>query len=103
MTTPRGFRRRLRGFMFRRLPLMMSCAELDGFLVDYLEGTLPRPQRRIFTLHLLLCRDCRSYLERYRRAIALGRAVFQQPTDPVPDDVPEDLMRAILAARHQPD
>lgn len=103
MTAPEGFRRRLRGFMFHRLPLMMSCAELDGFVVDYLDGTLPPPQRRIFTLHLLLCRECRSYLERYRRAIALGRAVFQEPTAPVPDDVPEDLVRAILAARRRSD
>lgn len=102
MRTPVSFRRRLRGFMFRRVPLMMTCAELEGFLVDYLDGTLPRPQRRTMALHLLLCRDCRAYLERYRRAIALGQAVFREPTDPVPDDVPEDLVRAILAARRRP-
>ncbi len=94
-------RRKLRGFMFRHVPLMMTCAELEGFLVDYLDGTLPRLQRRRFALHLLLCRDCRSYLERYRRAIALGQAVFKDP-DAVPGDVPEDLVRAILAARRRP-
>ena len=99
MTTPSGLRRRVRGFMFRRLPLMMSCAELDGFLVEYLDGTLPPRERRILALHLFLCGECRSYLERYRRALALGRAVVQEPTAPVPDDVPEDLVRAILAAR----
>lgn len=103
MTGPGSVRRRVRGFMFRRLPLMMSCAELDGFLVDYLDGALPRPQRRIFALHLFLCRECRAYLERYRRAIALGRAAFEEPTAPVPDDVPEELVRAILAARRRSD
>ncbi len=101
MTAPVSFRQRLRGFMFRRVPLMMTCADLEEFLVDYLDGTLPRRERRIMTLHLLLCRECRSYVERYRRAIALGKAVCREPTDPVSDEVPEDLVRAILAARRR--
>lgn len=88
--------------MFRHVPFMLTCAELEGFLVDYLDGTLPRSQRRIFALHLLLCRACRSYLDGYRRAITLGQAVFDEPTEAVPDDVPEDLVRAILAARSRP-
>ncbi len=100
MKTPRNLRRWLRGFMFRRVPLMMTCAELDGFLVDYLDGTLPRSRRRVFALHLFLCRECRAYLERYRRAIAMGQAVLEDPTA-VSGDVPEDLVRAILAARRR--
>lgn len=97
-----GFRQRLRGLMVRRVPLMITCAELEGFLVDYLDGTLTSRERRVLRLHLLLCRECRSYVERYRRAIALGQAVLGKPTDPVPEEVPEDLVRAILAARHRP-
>jgi anti-sigma factor RsiW len=85
--------------MFRHVPLMLTCAELDGFLVDYFDGTLPRAQQRIFALHLLLCRECRSYLAGYRRTVALGQAVFTEPMEPVPADVPEALVRAILDAR----
>lgn len=99
MRTWQGALRKLRGLINRKVPLMITCRELEEFIVEYLEGTLPRRQRIIFKLHLLTCRSCRQYLEAYRRAIAAGRAVFRDPDEPIPGDVPEDLVRAILAAR----
>jgi len=81
------------------LPGMLTCRELEAFLDDYLEGLLSPRQRRRFEWHLKLCRDCRRYLEGYRRAVALCKGVFAKPDAPVPDDVPEDLVRAVLAAR----
>lgn len=94
--------RAVRGLLIRQLPLMITCKELEEFILDYLDGTLPWRQRFIFNLHLLICRECRSYLKAYRRAVGLGQAVFRDPNAPIPDDVPEELVQAILAARrHQ--
>jgi hypothetical protein len=39
----------------------------------------------------------------YTRAIELGKAVFRHPDEPVPEEVPDDLVRAILAARERAD
>ena len=90
--------RKAKGLMFRHGPMMMTCAEFETFVLEYLSGSLPRRQKRIFELHLKICRECRDYLEAYRRSVKLGRAVFETPAAPLPEDVPEDLVNAILAA-----
>ena len=90
-----------------KLPLMLTCQQVEDFLLDYVEGTLPRGQRLIFDLHLVLCRECRDYLAAYRKSVELGKAAFPQADAPVPGDapdgvpgeVPEDLVQAILAAK----
>ena len=87
--------RKLRALMMRSMPLMVSCQELEGFMVDYLEGTLPKGQRRTFDWHLRLCRDCRRYLEAYKRAITLSQTAFRELNEPIP----EELVKAILASR----
>ena len=91
--------RKLRGFLQQNVPLMITCRELEEFVVGYLDGTLPSRQRFVFKLHLLVCRECRDYLASYTQAIALGKAVFRHSDEQVPEEVPEDLVRAILAAR----
>lgn len=96
-----GLRNKIRGQMFK-LPLMLTCRQVEDFLLDYVEGTLPRGQRLIFDLHLALCRECRDYLAAYRKAIELGKAAFPHGDAPVPEEVPEDLVQAILAARGRP-
>jgi anti-sigma factor RsiW len=83
------------------MPLMISCRELDDFLVDYLEDRLPERQRHKFEWHLRLCSDCRRYMEAYKQTIALSRAAFSEPDAPVPEDVPEDLVKTILALREK--
>lgn len=92
-------RRKLRGFIQRRAPLMITCRELEEFITDYLGGTLDGRQRFVFRLHLVLCRECRDYLAMYEQAVALGKSAFQDAGDTVPEDFPEDLVRAIVAAR----
>lgn len=87
------------GVISKRVPLMISCEDFEDFVLDYLEDRLPSGQRRVFELHLKMCRECREYLAAYRRSVEIGKAVFQDPSAPVPDDVPEDLVEAILQAR----
>ena len=91
-------RDKIRGQMFK-LPLMLTCQQVENFLLDYVEGTLPRGQRLIFDFHLAICRECRDYLAAYRKTVELGKAAFPQPDAPVPEEMPEDLVQAILAAK----
>jgi len=91
----------MKGVMLRGVPGMITCREFEAFILDYLDGVLPQRQRRIFDWHLNICAECREYLAAYQRSIELGRAVFDQPEDGVPDDVPEDLIRAVVKARRQ--
>ncbi len=81
---------------------MTTCRELVEFLLDYLEEELPQPQREEFERHLQACPPCIAYLETYKQTVQLGKTVCREPDGPVPDDVPEQLVQAILAARLKP-
>ena len=94
----RSWKRRLQGVMFR-MPLMMTCRQFEDFILAYLEGELPERQRFVFKLHLKVCRECRDYLAAYRCTIEISKRAFEEPDQQVSDDVPEDLVKAILAAR----
>ena len=43
---------------------------------------------------------CSRYLAAYRLTIEISKRAFEELDQPVPDDVPEDLVKAILAARN---
>lgn len=77
----------------------MTCRELAEFIADYLSGDLPLETRVQFDRHLTVCPNCVAYLSNYRDTIALGRRVFADDEAAVPDDVPKDLVQAILASR----
>ena len=78
----------------------MTCRELVEFLMDYLDGLLSEPERMCFEEHLGECPDCVAYLATYREAIRLGKEACTAG-DSIPADVPEELVRAILAARRR--
>ena len=94
-----GLLRRLKGLMMRHLHGMITCREFEDFVLRYIDDELPAHQRKRFEWHIRLCRECREYLAAYRQSLAIGRAVLPGPDDPVPGDVPEDLVRAVLASR----
>ncbi len=52
-----------------------------------------------FEAHLAQCPECVAYVDSYRMAIQLGKEAFTFSEDQVPDEVPEDLVRAILSVR----
>ncbi len=80
----------------------MTCRELVDFLMDYEEGTLGAEERAVFERHLDACPGCLNYLETYRETVRMGRCLCDDPEAPVPEDVPDELVRAILAARARP-
>ncbi len=92
--------RRLQGYMFK-LPLMMSCREFETFIADYFEGTLSPRQKFEFELHLKVCRECRDYLAAYEAARKVTTSTLQDEHVAALSDVPEDLVKAVLAARQK--
>lgn len=96
-------KRLMKGVMLKYVPGMITCAEFEQFIDDYLNNDLNAKEFRTFDWHLKLCRECRDYLEAYRHSIALGKKVFaaEQGETAVPDTVPEDLLQAMLEARNQ--
>ena len=91
-------KRRLKGMMLQRMHSMITCVEFEGFLNSYLDDTLPGKQRKMFEWHLRICRECREYMAAYKRTIELSQATLGGASGAVPQDVPEDLIRAILDA-----
>ena len=89
----------MRGMMLKHMPLMITCQQFEEFIVGYLEGELTDRQKFVFELHLKMCRECREYLAAYKRTIELSKRAFADPDKPVPSDVPEDLIKAVLEAR----
>jgi anti-sigma factor RsiW len=77
----------------------VTCREFASFITDYLSGELPREHRLGFERHLALCPNCVRYLAQYQETIAASRAAFADPDGALPADVPEELVRAILATR----
>lgn len=77
----------------------LTCKQLQDFLADYADDSLPAEQRDEFHRHLAICPSCVYYVEQYKTTIALGKAAFDCPDDAPPADVPEELIQAILAAR----
>ena len=94
-----GVWRWLKSLMLKRMHHMITCKEFEAFVLSYLDEELSRPQQSVFEWHLRICRECRDYLAAYQRAVELGRAVLPSSNEPLPEEVPEDLIRAILEAR----
>jgi anti-sigma factor RsiW len=77
----------------------VTCREFADFVMSYLDGELDAPRRRLFEAHLADCADCVRYLREYRATARVGSAAY---ADDLPADVPDDLVKAILAARQRP-
>jgi anti-sigma factor RsiW len=77
----------------------MNCREFTEFLLDYFDGTLTDAERALFDEHLAECPFCRDYLATYRQTVVLEREAYADPAAAPPASVPEELIRAILAAR----
>jgi anti-sigma factor RsiW len=76
----------------------LTCREVLDFLAAYLDGELAADARAAFERHLARCPACVSYLESYRETIRLGREAWDAD-GPVDEEVPEELVAAILAVR----
>lgn len=95
---PEGVRHRLAGWVFRRFADQITCQQFESFLMDYHEGNLADPQRRLFETHLKMCSQCRASLRGYIRSIELGQQLFATQAGPLPEDVPDHIVSAVVMA-----
>jgi anti-sigma factor RsiW len=68
----------------------------------YLSGEVSESERSEFEYHLSGCPSCVAYMNTYKQTIELSHLAFADETtreEPVPDDVPDELILAVLAAR----
>ncbi|MEP5729502.1 MAG: zf-HC2 domain-containing protein [Sulfitobacter sp.] len=93
--------RRIRGILFK-LPGMITCEVFESFILAYLEDELSPDQRRVFERHLKVCRSCRQYLADYRMTLAATQSLSVDDKVAL-ENVPEDLITAILAAHTSAD
>ena len=75
----------------------ITCRQLIDFIMSYQENELPPDERARFERHLAACPPCQAYLDTYDKTVELARQAAEE--DPVPPEVPESLIAAILAAR----
>ena len=74
----------------------MTCRECSEFLSDYLDGDLAVEARATFERHLSACPNCVTYLEQFAATIRAGKVACASEAS---EDLPEELVRAILDAR----
>ena len=77
----------------------MNCEETVNFLMDYVDGVLPGEARVRFDDHLRICPDCVTYMDNYRKAVALAGKAGQAQRHSPQGQVPAALIEAILKAR----
>jgi len=76
----------------------LTCQQLIDFVMSYLDNELPAGQRAEFDRHMAACPSCVDYLKTYEKTVQLTKTACD---DPVPAEVPESLVQAILAAQRK--
>ena len=74
----------------------ITCRQLIEVIADYLNGELDPMSRSDFERHLDKCHSCQAYLDSYRKTLDIVHSVA---ADTRADDVPEELVEAILSRR----
>jgi anti-sigma factor RsiW len=75
--------------LFRRRRRALACRQVVELMTDYIEGTLPQPDRARLEAHLAGCPHCTEYLAQIRDLI--GAAGHVEPDDLAPEAV-DDLV-----------
>jgi anti-sigma factor RsiW len=77
--------------MSTRIGETLTCREFVELATDFLEGSLPEPDRERFEDHLALCPGCQAYMEQMRATLlALG----QIPEESLSEAAREELLHA---------
>ena len=69
----------------------MTCRQVVQLLNDYLEGTLPAPDRRLVEEHLAGCEACTAFVGQLRS----GRRIVGRLAE---QEIPDALRQELLAA-----
>ena len=72
-------------------PDALTCRELAELVTDYLEDSLPAPQRKRFEAHLRDCERCEDELDQMRATL---RALGNLPKESLAPLITRRLLRA---------
>lgn len=79
---------------------MLTCKQVSETATDYLEGPNRFWQSLSFRFHLLMCVNCRRYINQLRLTVLTVQQSFKQdplPTEPTDEDV-ETLVQKLKRA-----
>lgn len=65
-----------------------NCKEITDLLMHYLTGKLSASTTRAFQEHLRICPDCVSFLNTYKKTVALNRSLRYE-------EIPAELRRRV--------
>ena len=68
---------------------MLSCEQVNQFIIDYLEDNLPTPTRKKFDMHIKMCKNCSAFFDQYNDTVAVVNEHGQL-------EIPEDLATMTL-------
>ena len=71
----------------------LSCQELVELVTDYLEHSLPAPERARFDAHLAECEGCLRYVEQMRATVRLTQTAGLPQEMPPQMDALRDAFR----------
>lgn len=94
---------RIQHWLEGRLPGLLTCAEFQETLDDYLDGALGGPARMMVDFHIRTCPACRRYVAAYGAVRAAAEGAFCNGSPEADamalEPVPEELVAAITMAR----
>ena len=73
---------------------MLTCEQVNNFIMDYLEGRLSEDVKSRFEQHLQKCASCTPYLDQYIKTVELVAQDGQM-------EVPADLAEHTMSFLHQ--
>ena len=76
---------------------MTTCADLEEFVANYVDGSLPTPERRGLERHLDECNTCREFLAAYQRTVWVAKMALKNSSN----HTPEELVQSILGSLRQ--
>lgn len=78
----------------------LTCRDFIDFLDDYIAGVQAAEVCAEFERHMGLCPDCADYLKSYQETVRLvGEALSAEQIQAQCESAPDELIRAILAAK----
>ena len=72
----------------------LTCQELVELVTDYLEDSLPLPDRHRFEKHLADCQGCRTYINQMQTTVQLTGTLTEEAIDPQARDTLLQVFRA---------
>jgi len=83
-------------------PAHIPCKEVVELVTDYLEGALPRSERRRVDYHLARCPLCTTYLAQMRETLRLTGRLVPEDLSPEMQREFEDLYRKVESEKRRP-